>query len=256
MNKNNFFFVLGAPDHEMVEIEHLCKEFGFSYAYATYQGKTVHTYEAYNANGVSTKTIPEDSQIVFVECQVFGLKESFRIDHHHPGDPGYGKQPEKFLEGSSIGQFLSMTQIPVSQRHKIIAACDHCLTAAYQGLCPGVSVEEVLNFRENSRSVARGLTIDELRAQIKIAIDALRAADKVLLNGVPVAWIDKDIPELSEASARCAIPYMYMRKQEDGRLKAGIRSAPSHMVEYWIENCDLNNVYGDPQRGFAAGYFK
>lgn len=256
MSNNNFFFVLGAPDHEMVEIESLCKQNGFSYAYATFQGKTVHTYEAYSANGVSTKTIPENKEIVFVECQVFGLKEVHRIDHHHPGDPGYGKNAKDFLEGSSIGQFLKLTGIEVTQRHKVIAACDHCLTAAYQGLCPGVSVEEVKQFRESSRSIARGISVQELTNQIDLAIEALLKADRVLLNGTEVAWIDSDIPELSEASARCAIPYMYMRKQEDGRLKAGIRSAPSHMVEYWIENCDLSNVYGDPERGFAAGYFK
>ena len=31
-----------------------------------------------------------------------------RVDHHRPGDPGYGLPPERFLEGSSIGQVFRL----------------------------------------------------------------------------------------------------------------------------------------------------
>src|SRR5690606_25622302 len=29
------------------------------------------------------------------------------IDHHRPGDPGYGRPPEEFLAASSIGQVIT-----------------------------------------------------------------------------------------------------------------------------------------------------
>src|SRR5690606_1931199 len=31
-----------------------------------------------------------------------------KIDHHRPGDPGYGQPPSKFLEASSIGQVIAV----------------------------------------------------------------------------------------------------------------------------------------------------
>lgn len=34
-----------------------------------------------------------------------------RVDHHRPGDPGYGLPPERFLEGSSIGQVFHLLAV-------------------------------------------------------------------------------------------------------------------------------------------------
>lgn len=250
-----FFFVLGAPDHEMQEIERVCKELGLAHAYATLNGSIVHSYEAYNADGLTTRFVPPGSKVVFVECSVMGLRYDDIIDHHQPGDPGFGKPPEQYLEGSSLGQFLAMLQLEPTQQQRVMAAADHCLTAAYQGLCPGVTVEELRQFREQSRSKARDLPVEELQRQIATASDALRQAPKVELAGAQVAWFEGDPPcETSEASARLALPYMYVRKQDDGRMKAGIRSAPSPVVAYWMSHCGLNDIYGDPQRGFAGGY--
>lgn len=254
--KDKLFFVLGAPDHEMKEIEKVCRENGIQHAYATINGSIVHSYEAYKADGLTSRTVPPGSQIVFVECAVLGLRNAAVIDHHQEGDPGYGKTPQEYLEGSSIGQFLNMLGITPTQRQRVIAAADHCLTAAYQGLCPGVNPDELRAFREDSRSKARSLPQEELQRQIEEAAKSLKSAPKVAVAGVEVAWFDDEPPnETSEASARLAMPYMYIRKQEDGRMKAGIRSAPADVVDYWIQNCGLGNVYGDPQRGFAGGYY-
>lgn len=255
-SKKPFFFVLGAPDHEMQEIERVCKELGIAYAYATVGNCIVHSYDAYKADGLTTKTVPQGSDVVFVECAVLGLRNTAVIDHHQEGDPGYGKTPEHYLEGSSIGQFLRMIGQEPTQHQKVIAAADHCLTAAYQGRCPGVTPEELKAFREASRSKARSLPQDELKRQIEAATERLKEAPKVAVAGVDVAWFDDEPPfETSEASARLAMPYMYVRKQEDGRIKAGIRSAPAKVVDYWIRNCGLRSIYGDPQRGFAGGYY-
>lgn len=251
-----YFFVLGAPDHEMQEIERVCKEEHIPYAYATVKGYMAHSYDAYKADGVSTKTVPPGAKVVFVECAVLGLRCDDIIDHHQEGDPGFGKPPQEFYSGSSLGQFLTLIGKEPTQRQRVIAAADHCLTAAYQGLCPDITPEEVKAFREATRSKARSLPTSELQRQIDEATKQLQAAPKVEVAGVPVAWFESEPPnETSEASARIAMPYMYVRKQEDGRMKAGIRSAPAKVVDFWIRNCGLGNVYGDPQRGFAGGYY-
>lgn len=250
----NHYFALGAPDHEMREIARVCHENGLAAGYATKQGVHVCAGDAYHANGVRG-LIPRDAQVVFVECHIQGLRYADIIDHHTQGDPGYGKPPSFFYEGSSLGQFLTMLGMTPTQRQRVIAACDHCLSAAYQGRCPGVSPEEVQAFREESRSQSRGISIEMLREQISEASDRLKNAPKISIGGFEVPWIEgaANLIEVSEASARLGSPYLFARK-EGGRTKSGIRSAPARLVEYWMRNCGLKNIYGDPQRGFAGGY--
>lgn len=252
---NNKYFVLGAPDPEMVTIEGMLKERGIAYGYATLRGRTVQAHEAYRADG-TTSLIPSGSDIVFVECRVMGLHPVHIIDHHHEGDPGYGKPPEAYLEGSSIGQFLAYMGIEPTQEHRIIAAADHCLMHAYQGRCPGVAVQELKLWRTRSRAAARGLNEEELSRQIAEAANVLQRAERIKLAGVDVAFVADVVPEVAEASAREGIPYAYVKKEPDGRNKAGILSAPPEAIQEWMDNCGLHGVYGDPQRGFAGGYFE
>lgn len=259
MNTNplsEYFFVLGAPDHEMQAIRSICQQEGLHWAHATVGGDIVHSYDAYDATGLTALLPAGKPKLVFVECAVLGLRPHVRIDHHQPGDPGYGKEPHEYLAGSSLGQFLKLIGKEPTHQQRIIAAADHCLTAAYQGLCPGVDPAELQDWREMTRSAARGIPPELLRAQIAEATECLRNAPTINLGGVEVAWLDNEPPrEASEASARAALPYTYIKHQEDGRVKSGIRSAPAQAVEFWIENCGLRDTYGDPQRGFAGGYF-
>lgn len=254
MNNNIDFFVLGTPDHEMREIERVCQERGLAFGYATIGGRVVHSYEAHDADDVTCR-IPLGARVVTVECSVMGLRADVAIDHHRPGDAGFGKPPERYLEGSSIGQFLRHIGLEPTQRQRVIAAADHCLSSAYQGLCPGVSLQELVDFREETRSRARNISREELRRQIQEASRFLRSAPSIELGGTQVAWIeDLAMPEVSEASAREGIPYMYTKRQHDGRKKAGIQSAPAHLVQTWLQECGLSVTYGDPARGFAGGY--
>lgn len=261
LQKNNmkpYFFVLGAPDHEMQEIERVCKERGINHGYATVNcGNIVHTHEAYRATSVQ-RLVPPGSHVVMVECSVMGLPAHDAVDHHQPGDPGYGMPPERFFEGSSLGQFLTMLGLEPTQRQRVIAAADHCLTAAYKGLCPGVTPDELRAFREETRSRARNVSREELARQIEEAMKALTCAPRIRLADTDVAWfeeMDTAPAEVSEASARMGMPYVYLSRQDDGRVKAGIRSAPADVVRVWLDHCGLSSTYGDPQRGFAGGYF-
>lgn len=249
------YFVLGAPDPEMVTIEGMLKERGIAYGYATLRGRSVQAHEAYRADG-TTSLIPSGSEIVFVECTVMGLRPGHIIDHHHEGDPGYGMPPEAYLEGSSIGQFLAYMGVEPTQEHRIIAAADHCLMHAYQGRCPGVAVHDLKLWRTRSRAAARGLTEEELSRQILVASALLQRTERIQLAGVDVAFVAAVIPEVAEASARDGIAYAYVKREPDGRNKAGILSAPPAAIQEWMDTCGLFGVYGDPQRGFAGGYFE
>jgi len=110
-------WVLGAPDPEMEVIESLLRECGEHVAYAVNErGERVRGGEAYRAHVALSKA---PSAIYLVECHVdvdaaiddIGGTDRVidvrRIDHHRPGDPGYGRPPEKFLPASSIGQVIA-----------------------------------------------------------------------------------------------------------------------------------------------------
>lgn len=258
----NFFVVLGAPDPEMKEIQRICLEEKIKFAYATIDGRVVKPFQAYSANGLlkhatgTPRAIPAGSVVVTVECEVENVNPNFKIDHHREGDAGFGKAPENYLEGSSLGQFLKLLNKEPTPRQKVIAAADHCLTSAYQGLCPGVSVEDLAMFRESSRSEAKGISVDCLKSQIVAAIAALKESPTISIAGKKVAFMENPPPEVAEASARISYPYVYIRTEQDGRIKSGVRSAPADVVAEFIENCDLSNIYGDPMRGFAGGYFR
>ena len=278
-----YFFILGARDPEMLEIARVLEAHGHPYTNATISvlsaapGRSPHgesagpsghakprrrrktipvrSNEAYHATGVQG-LIPKDHRLVFVECSVFGLWPDEICDHHNEGDPGYGQPPERYLEGSSLGQVLSLLGLEPTKEQRIIAAADHCLRHAYAGRCPGVDPEELAAWRERSRAEVRGITVEEIRARIEAAMEALRKAPRITVAGEEVAWFPagSGMPEeIPEASARLGIPFCYTRR-EGGRGKSGIMSAPPHVIEAWMRECGLKDVYGDPARGFAGGY--
>lgn len=252
------FFVLGSRDHEMREIERVCQEEGLPYAYAHQGGSVVKSSNAYAATGIGSVSIPSGAHVVCVECAVMGLTAHDIIDHHNPNDPGYGKPPAQFYEGSSLGQFLTMIGREPTTRQRIIAAADHCLSAAYRGECPGIAIADLLEFRETTRAEARGMTREALQAQIHQATNQLQGAPQVMIAGASVAWFDRNNTprEIAEASARLSQPYVSITERDDGRIKAVLQSAPAKAVRAWLSLGALVGTYGDPQRGFAGGYMR
>src|SRR5690606_1014822 len=115
---------LGAPDPEMEMIEGLLRECGETVVYAAdARGERVTAATAYRAHCPDLaldRIRSRGGAIYLVECDLadarFGTHSPEytdcaavveRIDHHRPGDPGYGRQPSKFLEASSIGQVIA-----------------------------------------------------------------------------------------------------------------------------------------------------
>ena len=100
-------WVLGAPDPEMQLIEDLLAEAGESVAHALDAGQRVHPGTAYRATALS-QPVPDGTTVYAVECGGPAIPAgAVVIDHHRPGDPGYGRPPEEFLPASSLGQVIA-----------------------------------------------------------------------------------------------------------------------------------------------------
>ena len=101
-------WILGAPDPEMQRIEDLLAQAGEQVAHALDEtGQRVHPGNAYRAVALSAP-VPDGAAVYAVECGGPAISAgAVAIDHHRPGDPGYGCPPEYFLPASSIGQVIA-----------------------------------------------------------------------------------------------------------------------------------------------------
>jgi hypothetical protein len=117
INTNERVWILGAPDPEMEAIEQILREVGERVAYMqTYSpGKggwvRVDSGNAYGPNVIALGVESLCPRTVYlVEC---GISQStlecayVTIDHHRPGDPGYGRLSSEFLPASSLGQVIA-----------------------------------------------------------------------------------------------------------------------------------------------------
>jgi hypothetical protein len=111
-------FILGAPDPEMELIEKLAPASRAMIGHASVDGVRVHPGNAYRADGFipagPVESFGRIDRVVTVECGAATGRwfpaidepeaEVIAVDHHRPGDPGYGRPPEEFLGASSVGQ--------------------------------------------------------------------------------------------------------------------------------------------------------
>ncbi len=260
-------FLLGASDPEMVAIRELLHASHLEYVDAVAQGAPVHPGNAYRADAVKGVA---GRHVVLVECNIANASEASRlnlIDHHKPGDPGYGRPPEEYATASSIGQVWEWLrghgrvdgELPADLR--IVAAADHCLSYAYQGRCPGVDPEELREWRTRSRAAFQRRPEKAIRADVNAALDMLAKLREVEIGGH--AFVDTrgtEIPELPEASAIAGKPVMYqLWDARAERTKVGVLNGNPAALDAWMAwartpASGLVDVYGDPDRGFAGGY--
>ncbi|MEM4167549.1 MAG: hypothetical protein QW793_04765 [Candidatus Caldarchaeum sp.] len=253
-------FVLGAADPEMKRIEQLLRSRGYRVVYAMCRGKRVFAANAYEADAFSEPIEPtDDVELVFVECRAPWPGRCIIVDHHRPGDPGYGKSPEEFWQASSLGQVYYLLHEQPTREDYLIAAADHCLAHAYKGLCPGVDPDELMRWRAASRAAFQKRAVADVLADIERARQILRTAPKIELAGVAIAnLLDHEVPELPEAAAREGVPFVSTVREKDGRKKVVLQVAPPEAVSAFLRGEGmfgaLTNRYGDPARGFAGGF--
>lgn len=270
MSTYRFAFVLGAPDPEMESIELAVMAAGMSCYHAKIGPYRVRANDAYRADSVYNEAglraeLREGAKLVFVECwcdRLPDIDHAVIIDHHRPGDPGYGRPPAEYWAASSIGQVCDLLGIEPTDELRLVAAADHCLAAAYRGECPGVNPDALMRWRVASRAAFQRRSPAELLADIEQTRSALRKAERITLAlGIePIADMrrEKPWPELPEAAAREGIGYFAGPLRDvSNKLKYTCNGSPEQ-VRAWMNEyaprLGIREIYGDPERGFAGGF--
>lgn len=279
-DEKKYLFILGAMDPEMRFIERVLDEAMMPHVHATKVGRPVEPGTAYDATDLPSPTLLNVCDgVCLVECggnvflhlwARFGSDRVEIVDHHRPGDPGYGKPPDQFFEASSIGQVLRLigrlgAQPPVkisAAELLMVAAADHCLRAAYSGYCPGVDPAALLEWRQRQRvSYHRG-TVEELERLVKLAMWHLlnEAHPRICLNGEMVVDLRAvgTVPELPEAGVRAGLAYLVELDGKPGERKVVLQASDGRAVEAflggWAAVQGYERLYGDPVRGMCGGY--
>jgi hypothetical protein len=260
------FIVLGAQDPEMREIEHLLESDRRSWLHAACGRQRCSSKTAYDADatvrlgrdGVARAAVlPPKAAAVFVECTVRSREPALRVDHHHPGDPGYAMPPERYLEGSSLGQMLRLLEREPTETQRLLAAADHCLTAAYQGECPGVDPDELLFLRASWQAKISGRTLSDV-------IDGILDASKRVRRHYDSEFAESRfldptrVPkDLAEGAAHAGVPVRYRALLPDGTLKEMIKGASPEGIGRFIAEHEAAGrpTYGNPHRGYAGSYW-
>lgn len=306
-NISEYVFILGASDPEMIAIEAAIRNVFAHYDaepqiyHAAFVGADgtvarVHGGVAYKGthlidesfvprtvvtaadiDGVCgySEDIPFEDQDgltpVWVECAVEGgdRKRGFVVDHHRPGDAGYGKSPEKFWEASSIGQVYRLFQyvnwVPTEiadaafgEDRFLIAASDHCPGHAFAGKCPGVDIPALKAMRAANSAAFNKMDPETWIQVVDASIAKLQASPRGELAGHVYAIVSEDIALGNHAQLISGLPMQYTMpgSPRDPRVKVGLLGGEPALIAAWMEfkASVLVDIYGDPARGYCGGY--
>lgn len=282
-------FVLGAADPEMKRIEEVLTRLDVPFSHALFKGadgtwSRVHGGVAYKAtevgfigkdgavvlNGVNPETL------VFVECAIAGMSPVDRLDHHNPGDRGYGAAPEFYWEASSLGQlyhFLKEWAVSrpalrewtagylagvFGEDRLLLAASDHCPAHAYKGKCPGVDVAALKAMRRRNAATFQKKSVEDFDREVDAALAMLLALPEVVTSAGTYRVSTGDIPQLNHAQLELGVPveYRMVGNARDPRTKVGLLGGEPELIRLWMSSkaSELVDIYGDPARGYAGGY--
>lgn len=250
----------------MRAIEEAFSRVGIQTAYAASNATRCGAGSAYAADSVirmdrNGRVVPllvlPSQPVIFVECRLKQQGAIWRIDHHHEGDPGFACGPADFLKGASLGQALNLLGHTPDGTQRLLCAADHCLTAAYQGLCPDVDREELLFMRAAWRSLLSKQSLDTVIGQILRAAQMiedrydLQAGEAVFLDPTEVP------PELPEGAAYAGLPVRYRTLSSiGGHQKECLKGAHPVRIQSFIDQHrrEGRRAYGNPHRGYAGVY--
>ena len=283
---SQYVFILGAPDPEMNAIESVLRELNAHVVYAAVikaEGVVrCHPGSAYSIDAVidgeEEMSPPSFTQTpVWVECfppkSIYPGSPHCRIDHHNPGDWGYGRPAAQFWEASSLGQLWYYLQgwgfgpsfldsLKGFKDKYYIAAGDHCPSHAFKGRCPGIDPRKLFELRAEQSAAFNKMQPGEWRAAVLQAVEKLEQAPTFRFGGEDVAIMEEEIPLLNHASLVAGKPVQYRMKgnARDPRTKIGLLGGDQMCVREWMEyarsvnGLQLVGIYGDPERGYAGGY--
>lgn len=249
----------------MREIERVIAAAGMKYVYAAHAGVRCSARNAYDANGAllagrghvsrAALVVPY-APLIMVECHLIGHQPVARVDHHYPGDPGYDRPPREYLAGSSLGQVLTLLNQAPDDTQRLLAAGDHCLTAAYQGQCPEVDPTELLFLRAAWRANMSGRSLGDVMIGILNAVDELEKHFNAEL-GESIFLDPIEMPlDIAEAAAYAGKPIRYRELLPGGELKEMLKGATPANIDRFMQAHAAagRSVYGNPFRGYAGAY--
>ncbi len=265
-------FILGAMDPEMGLIREVLDFASMPWRHAMRGGKRVYPGNAYAADAPDLDPA-RHATVYAVECGWRDEPGDVRhIDHHHPGDPGYGQPPARYFQAASIGQVFAVLGDTLAQAGRpgdlarlrerytrdahLAAAADHCLGAAYRGQCPSIDPDVLLDWCVQRRAHFLGRTPAAVMTDVENSCRVIRtlAVDGLAdLRGLPHGTL----PEAPHAACRTGIAALTRVTVRDGRHKIGLLGATPEQVGAFLSGRlvpGLVDCYGDPARGFAGGY--
>lgn len=257
MRPKDVVFALGAIDPEMRAVRYMLGQAGFRCAFANRFGRRCTSSNAYQADALS-KAVREDQQIIWVECRsdLFRAERDLIADHHNIGDPGYDATPQEYWEGSSIGQ-VSRLVSGSKERFKLVAASDHCLSAAMRGECAGVNPTELMDWRITARAAMANIQPWLLRRRIERAVERIASLPRLNVGGESIVDGSFDTtPELRDAAAVVGVPIITTKMNCVGQVKVGLYGAPPDVVVEWMgamsKSSFVDQAYGNPNREYAG----
>lgn len=270
MNRN--IYILGVNDVEMQAIEGLLAEKKIAVAYAAAPGRDGNIARCHPGNaGKFTDIISSNGekisvnkfdQVVLVECspvEGVSLPQVTVVDHHKPGDPGFPMGPAEFEAGSSLGQIAQLLGVSLTKEQLVIAAADHCLTAAYQGECPGVTQEDVLSVRLPELQARHRMSEKDVRKEISKAIELLENPKETVTLGnqeIPDFRRKGILPFMVEAGTMTGKAFLAHVDSRPGFEKKVMINGNAAAVSDFLKNAanlGIVDTYGNPNRGFAGG---
>lgn len=252
-------WVLGAQDPEMDEIENLLRSRGEEVVYAEPMTADRRVRPGELASPWRIKYgRPVPDLYVLVEVVLDTSEDDLcakvvRIDHHAPGDPGFGRPAAEAIEASSLGQVARMLGVELTPRQRVVAACDHNLRGAYAGEVVVVDPKDVRRFRIAAQAAFRRVPEAVVEAEIEAACAALRFPAEMHHWGAAgsVAHFDVPVPGLPEAGALTGLPYTAVVVDAHGNPKT-VASGDEVFIRAFMAARNVPGLYGDPARGFAG----
>jgi hypothetical protein len=139
----------------------------------------------------------------------------------------------------------------------LIAAADHCLRAAYQGECPGVSPTDLAKWRIHSRVGFQERSIEDVLKDIELAKERLAKAPLLSLGESASDMRGMTCPELPEAALLLGLSYIAGPISDpSGREKIICSGTAKQIAPFfeWAKKQGLTDAYGDPARGFGGAF--
>jgi hypothetical protein len=279
---SDYHYVLGAEDAEMICIERALRTLGLPFVYAAENGVRVTQDNAYSANGFIAapgidyfNPVAATGQKVSIECTVTVdpvYTPDTEVDHHYPGDVGYGGVAADFFESSSVGQVYNQLVDPgegftvpqvdaaFGSDIEFIAAADHCLAAAYQEDCPDITFAGMLDYRARVEAIAAKKDVKVIKERFMDDAAIIRSLPETTVGALTYRIAtDRPVVYHTEAAAMVNTVVEFETKEPKDRTRVSLVGItnPTTISPWITAKLDtLHSIVSEQYRGYAYGYKK